>query len=276
MDLPKIVESPDFQANLKNKLDRFTEAYRKIYTDFETPTAADPLYHIFVELTLVEVLGNERINFAAYSQLVKLSNEIEFIFRGKIREGESYEAYRDRMRGTKDLASPAGTEAMYKALTFLYGEATVGGKTIQVKDAYVKNVDGSLFIYVMTNSDDRTQNDPVIKALTAAFQKETVKPALDEVAFIQALNTPFSIAATIKLQPGYKAAYKASIEESFRKSFEAQKRLGWLPTISWIIKELHLPGVLSVELISPVTINPPAPERYAIIQRIELTVTEAV
>jgi phage-related baseplate assembly protein len=276
LDLPNIIETPDFQAKLKDTIERFTAAYQKVRPEFQAPTPADPLYHLLVELVLVSVIGTEKINNAAYTQLVKLSNEIDFIFKGKIREGESYESYRDRMRGTRDLASPAGTDAMYKALTFALGEAALGSgrdaRTASVMDAFVQNVKGELFIHVLVNSDAADLKKAVLDALAAAFKKETVKPALDKVTFLLATPTPFVITASITLQPGYTAEYKATIEQTFRARFEANRKLGWMPTVSWIIKELHQPGVKSVIMQSPVSNIPVQPERYASISRLDLSV----
>jgi phage-related baseplate assembly protein len=275
MQLPKIIESPDFQKSLEENLDRFTELAREKIAGFNRPTPADPAYHLIVEMTLLRVIISEKINAAAYAQLIKLSNDLEFIFKGKLRSGESYEAFRDRMRGTKYLASPAGTVAMYKALTFLYGEATLGtGKDVRsasVQDAYVQASGGALLVHVLMSSDAPDLKAAVIAALTEAFKKEAVKPALDSVTFRAALTTPFSIAATISLMPGFGEDHRAAIEKNFRAKFEAEKRLGWVPTVSWIIKELHQTGVRSVILRSPVSNIPVQPERYAVISTLDLT-----
>jgi phage-related baseplate assembly protein len=218
----------------------------------------------------------EKINFAAFSQLLKLSNDIDFIFKGKIRPGEAPAAYRERMRGTRDQACPAGTNAMYKALTFLFGEATIGSgtdvATASVMDAFVQSVNGQLLIHVLINSDVPALKSAVITALTEAFKQEAIKPALDSVTFIEARSVPFAISASVTLQPGYGIDYKEKIEANFREAFEAQKRLGWVPAVSWIVKELHQAGVKSLILTSPTTNNPVLPERYASISSLDLSV----
>ncbi|MDQ3231782.1 MAG: hypothetical protein M3Q07_08185, partial [Pseudobdellovibrionaceae bacterium] len=162
------------------------------------------------------------------------------------------------------------------ALTFLYGEATLGteknARTASVMDAFVQNVEGDLFIHVLINSDAADLKAAVIKALTDAFKKETVKPALDRVTFLEARPTPFVISAIIILSPGYGASHQGAIETAFRARFEAQKKLGWVPTVSWIVKELHQPGVKSVIMRSPETNIPVQAERYASISKLELSV----
>ncbi|MDQ3233497.1 MAG: hypothetical protein M3Q07_16900 [Pseudobdellovibrionaceae bacterium] len=279
MELPKIIESPNFQRMLEENLDRFTALAQEKIPSFTRPTPADPAYHLIVEITLLGVVITEKTNAAAYSQLIKLSNDLEFIFKGKIRPGENYEAFRERMRGTRYLASPAGTVAMYKSLAFLFGEATLGtgrdARSASVRDVFVQAVGGAILIHVLIAADAADLKAAVISALTEAFKQETVKPALDAVTFRSALTTPFPIAATIALLPGFGEEYKATIEKNFREKFEAQKRLGWVPTVSWIIKELHQTGVRSVILRSPVSNIPVQPERYAVISTLDLTVETA-
>lgn len=276
MELPDIIETPNFQVLLSENIDRFTALAAKSIPGFTKPTAADPSYHLLVELTLLRVIITEKINAAAYAQLIKLTNDLEFIFNGKIRPGESYEAYRERMRGTRDQASPAGTDAMYKALTFLYGEyrdsAGRDPRSASVMDAFVQNVNGDILIHVLINSDAADLKAGVLSTLTDAFKKEGVKPALDFVTLIEARAVPFTISAGITLLPGYGLDYKTTIETNFKASFDAQKKLGWAPAVSWITKELHQTGVKSVILKSPVTNIPVQPERYAAISRLDLTV----
>ncbi|MDQ3234206.1 MAG: hypothetical protein M3Q07_20560 [Pseudobdellovibrionaceae bacterium] len=279
MELPKIIESPNFQKMLEENLDRFTALAREKIPSFTRPTPADPSYHLIVEITLLGVIITEKTNAAAYSQLIRLSNDLEFIFKGKIRQGENYEAFRERMRGTRYLASPSGTVAMYKALAFLYGEATIGSgrdaRSAAVRDVFVQAVGGAILIHVLIAPDAADLKAAVISALTEAFKQETVKPALDSVTFKAALTTPFPIAATISLLPGFGEDHKVTIEKNFREKFEAQKRLGWAPTVSWIIKELHQTGVRSVILRSPVSNIPVQAERYAVISTLDLTVETA-
>ncbi len=279
MELPKIIESPNFQKLLEENLDRFTALAQEKIPTFTRPTPADPSYHLIVEITLLGVIITEKTNAAAYAQLIRLSNDLEFIFKGKIRPGENYEAFRERMRGTRYLASPSGTVAMYKALAFLYGEATLGSgrdpRSAAVRDVFVQAVAGAILIHVLIAPDAADLKVAVILALTEAFKQETVKPALDSVTFKPALTTPFPIAAVVSLLPGFGEDHKATIEKNFREKFDAQKRLGWAPTISWIIKELHQTGVRSVILRSPVSNIPVQAERYAVISTLDLTVETA-
>ncbi len=279
MLLPKIIETPDFQKSLEENLDRFTALAREKIPGFTRPTPADPAYHLLVEITLLRVIITEKTNAAAYAQLIKLSNDLEFIFKGKLRPGEDYEAFRARMRGTRYLASPAGTVAMYKALAFLYGEATLGTgrdtRSASVKDAHVQVSGGAILVHVLVSSEAADLKAAVVSALTEAFCQEGVKHALDSVPFRAALTTPFPIAATISLMPGFGQDHKVILEKNFRERFEVEKRLGWVPTVSWIIKELHQTGVRSVVLRSPVSNIPVQPERYAVISTLDLTVETA-
>ncbi len=275
MDLPKVIDSPEYKAILADKLARFTALCRQsVAADFPEPTAADPSWHHLSEISLTELMIREKINAAAYAQLVKLSNDLDFIFNGKIRSGESFEAYRDRMRGRKYEASPAGTLAMYKALTFLYGEATIGAgseaRNASVQDCFVQNVSGELLIHIIVNSEALDLRAAVLGNLTEAFRSERIKPALDVVSFRHATTVPINISGTISLMPGFGADYRGVIESRFRARFESEKRLGWAPAVSWISKELHQTGVRSVVLRSPVSNIPVQPERYPVIGTLNL------
>jgi phage-related baseplate assembly protein len=277
MNLPNVIENPEFQAILAQKLVSFTAAARaEISPDFPEPTPADPSWHHLAELSLTELIIREKNNAAAYAQLIKTSNDLEWIFKTSIRPGESLEAYRDRMRGRKYEAAPAGTTAMYRAQTFLHGEATLGtGKDERkaaVQDCYVENVKGDILIHVLVNSEAADLKTAVIKKLTEAFKDERVKPFLDVVAFTVATSVPFVISGTIKLLPGFGQDYKATIEKAFREKMEAQKRLGWAPSVSWIIRELHQTGVKSLVLKSPSSNVDVQPQRYAAISTLDLTV----
>jgi phage-related baseplate assembly protein len=280
MDLPKVIDSPEYKSILSDKLARFTALCREaVAPDFPEPTAADPSWHHLAEISLTELMIREKINAAAYAQLIKLSNDLDFIFNGKIRSGESFEAYRDRMRGRKYEASSAGTIAMYKALTFLHGEATIETgneiRSASVQDCYVQNVNGELLIHIMVNSDAQDLRNAVLVNLTESFKGERVKPALDSVSFKLATIVPITIGGTISLMPGYGADYRGVIESQFRARFEAEKRLGWAPAVSWISKELHQTGVRSVVLRSPVSNIPVQPERYPVISSLNLTIEVA-
>ncbi len=280
MDLPKVIDSHEYKAILADKLARFTALCRQsVAADFPEPTAADPSWHHLAEISLTELMIREKINAAAYAQLVKLSNDLDFIFNGKIRSGESFEAYRDRMRGRKYEASSAGTIAMYKALTFLYGEATLGtgmeARTASVQDCFVQNVNGELLIHIIVNSEAQDLRAAVLGNLTEAFRSERVKPALDSVSFRMAGTVPITISGTVSLMPGFAADYRGDIEREFRARFEAEKRLGWAPAVSWITRELHQTGVRSVVLRSPVSNIPVQPERYPVISSLNLTIEVA-
>jgi phage-related baseplate assembly protein len=277
MNLPNVIETPEFQAILAQKLASFTAAARmEISADFPEPTPADPSWHHLAELSLTELIIREKNNAAAYAQLIKTSNDIEWIFKTPIRAGESLEAYRDRMRGRKYEAAPAGTPAMYRALTFLHGEVTLGtgkdARSAAVQDCFVQNVSGDILIHVLVNSEAADLKAAVITRLIEAFKDERVKPFLDVVSFKLAVAVPFTISGTIQLLPGFGADYKANIEKTFRAKFDAQRRLGWAPSVSWIIRELHQTGVKSLALLSPSSNIIVQPERYASISTLDLSV----
>jgi phage-related baseplate assembly protein len=278
--LPTIVTPISFDETFQKKLRNFTENYQKEVPEFKTPTPADPLYHILVEVALSELIGSERISQAGYAQLLKYSKDLEVLFKAQIGPDETYEEYVERMVNSLSLVSTAGTVAQYKALTFLFGrvryEEGKESSLARVRGAYVEPAgEGQLLIHILTNTDRRDLNDKILKALTDTFDGETVKPVLDDVTFQMANSIPVSIQGTIYLKPGYTKDYKTTVEETLGRRWNEELALGWQPTTSWIVKELHQLGVKSVILTNPVTDTIVPNKQYASIRMLELNYVEA-
>jgi phage-related baseplate assembly protein len=278
-DLPTIVQPISFEKTFQEKLKNFTKNYQVEVPEFKTPTPADPLYHILVEIALSELIGSERIAQAGYAQLLKYSKDLELLFKAKIGPDETYEEFVERMVSSLSLVSTAGTVAQYKALTFLFGRVRYTenqeDKIARVRGAYVESAgEGQLLIHLLTNTDRKDLNNKILESLSDAFDGEKVKPVLDSVTFQMANDIPVSIQGTIYLKPGYTQDYKAVVEETLRKRWNEELALGWQPTTSWIVKELHLIGVKSVILTNPVTDTIVPSKQYASIKMLELNYIE--
>lgn len=279
-ELPTIVETISFEETFQKKLLSFTARYKARVPDFETPTPADPLYHIIIEIALSELIGAQRISQAGLSQLLRYSKDLEFLFKSKAQPGESYEEFAERMINSLSLVSTAGTVAQYKALTFVYGrisyEEGEESKFAKVRGAYVEPAAaGQLLIHVLTNTDNTDLNAKILQTLTEIFAGEEVRPALDTVTFQLARAVEVPIQGVVFLKPGYTVEYQKTLEAAFRTSWEKEKVLGWQPTTSWVVKELHQTGVKSIKLSNPSTDTVIPPFQYASIQRIELEYVEA-
>lgn len=278
-DLPTIVKPVSFEQTFQEKLNRFTENYQKEVPEFKTPTPADPLYHIIVEIALSELIGSERISQAGYAQLLKYSKDLEVLFKAQIEPDETYEEYVERMVNSLSLVSTAGTVAQYKALTYLFGRVryTEGkeDKIARVRGAFVESAgEGQLLIHLLTNTSRKDLNDKILESLREVFDGEKVRPVLDSVTFQMANSIPVSIQGTIYLKPGYTAAYKTTVEETLRRRWNDELALGWAPTTSWIVKELHQQGVKSVILTNPVTDTTVPSKQYASLALLELNYIE--
>lgn len=279
-ELPTIVEPISFEQTFQKKLNSFTTAYQAQVPDFKTPTPADPVYHIIAEIALSELIGSQRISQAGLAQLLKYSKDLEFLFKSKVQPGETYEDFAERMINGLGLVSTAGTAAQYKALTFLYGILSYkdgdAAKIAKVRGAYVQAAgQGQLLVHLLTNTDRPDLNTLILDKLAAVFKGEEVRPALDSVFFQLANAVRVPIQGVVYLKPGYTVEYQKTLEETFRARWEQEKVLGWQPTTSWVVKELHQTGVKSVLLTNPSTDTPVAEKEYAAIDRIELVYVEA-
>jgi len=279
-ELPTIVQPISFEETFQKKLKDFTKAYQAKVPDFKTPTPADPLYHIIAEIALSELIGSQRISQAGLAQLLKYSKDLEFLFKSKVQPGESYEEFAERAINELALVSTAGTVAQYKAGTFVFGrisyEEDKETKVAKVRGAYVEPAgQGKLLIHILTNTGRDDLNNLILEKLAATFAGEEVRPALDNVTFQLARSVNVPIQGTVFLKPGYTAAYKKTIEETFRARWEQEKVLGWQPTTSWVVKELHQAGVKSIKLTNPSTDTVVPASQFASIDTMDLTYIEA-
>lgn len=283
--LPSIIENLSFEAIFREKLSRFTQYMQGKIPGFKEPLPADPSYAVLSELSFSEVIIREKINQAAYTQLLRYTQELESIFDGQRRVGESYEDFRLRMRNRKHEASAAGSIEQYKALSFLFGEAsrTVNGieEKISVVDAYVESVknpdsgERRIFIHVMPSSEEEDLKKLLLKAIEKGLSSERIRPALDEISVIEASITPYIVTGTLTLEPAYDDDYAQRLIENMKKAFHLQRKLGWAAATSWFAKELHAPGVRSVLLTSPVSDQPVEMNSYGRLELVALDIVRA-
>ena len=79
----------------------------------------------------------------------------------------------------------------------------------------------------------------------------TVRPVSDTVTVASAEVLPVDIEARIYLYPETPISIYNGLSSQLSDAFEAQSGMGWDVTESWLISQLHQPGVQRVELVSP-------------------------
>jgi phage-related baseplate assembly protein len=261
MKIPLLIEDLRHSEIFQDKLTRFTESYRREVPEFETPQPSDPIYQILSELAYSELIIRQKINHAALAQLVALSSELDFIFQGQRRDDESFSDFLSRILLSIGASSPAGSREMYRALAVLSGRFKVGNTVHQVLDAAVRPEAGKVVVYILPSSKDNAISSGLAAAVTAYLTKESVKPALDEVEVRVANPLTVNIQADFRLKPGYGQSALDAIQSSLLQSWQREMRLGWMPSVSWITKELHTSVVDAVKLKTPIADAPDSTTR---------------
>ncbi len=261
MQIPLLIEELKHSEILQDKLNRFTASYRREVSGFETPLPSDPIYQILSELSYSELIIRQKINHAALAQLIRLSSELDFLFQGQRLEAESYDDFLARIMLSIGASSPAGSREMYRALAIMSGRYDAAGTPHRVIDAAVRPEAGKVIVYILPDSKENAIVNGLSSAVSSYLNRESVKPALDEVEVQVAISITFNIQAEFRLKPGYGQNALDGIQASLLQSWQQELRLGWIPSVSWITKELHTSIVETVKLKTPITDAPDSPTR---------------
>jgi phage-related baseplate assembly protein len=261
MQIPLLIEDLKHSEIFQDKLTRFTETYRREVPEFEIPQPSDPIYQILSELAYSELIIRQKINHAALAQLVALSSELDFIFQGQRREGEAFADFLSRVLLAIGASSPAGSREMYRALAILSGRFKVGDAVHGVLDAAIRPEGGKVVVYVLPDSKEIAIGNGLARAVAEYLTRESVKPALDDVEVRVANSVTVNIQADFRLKPGYGQSALDAIQKSLLLSWQRELRLGWMPSVSWITKELHTAAVDAVKLKTPISDAPDSPTR---------------
>ncbi len=261
--LPEIEEDLNFEKILSEKLRNFTASYQTQVPSFQAPTAIDPVYSVFVELSMTELMIRARINEAALSFLLQYSKDLDFLLFGVRRDNESLEAFRERIRLNLHMASPAGSLEMYRSLAL--SSANEGAATLEsfaVLDARAEVAQEKIVVYLQPNLKVGPAMTEVVKRVTTFLNREDIKPAFDIVEVKEAQAKKININAKVKLSAGNGAAFLEKLKLSLSDSVRKISRLGTGLPISWIYSQLHVLGVQSATIVTPIADVPVGPNEF--------------
>lgn len=270
--VPKIEESLDFETIFDEKVSRFTESYQSVYPGFSRPAAVDPIYRAISELSMSELMIRARINAAGVAQLLRYSEDLDFLFFGLRRDGESLEAFRERMRLNLHMASPAGPLEMYKSLAL--AAANEGAKTPEefpVLDAYAVTAGDKILVYLQPNLDVAPDMNAILKKVTAFMGQDHIKPAFDLFEILVAEPKILNVQAEAKLSPGKGLALINELKEAFSKKIRVTSRLGWSLSLSWMYSQLHVDGISSISIQTPISDMDVPKNQYIVLRTFTLS-----
>lgn len=263
--VPKIEEDLSYERIFAEKLSGLVASYQAEMPSFEAPSPIDPAFRILSELAMTELMIRARINSAATAQLLRYSDDLDFLLFGIRRDGESLEAFRERIRLNLHLASPAGPLEMYRSLGLT--AANEGARTpeeFQIVDAFAETTQDKVVLHLQPNSRLAVDMPAVLKKVTDFINLEHIKPAFDLVEVKASTPKRVNVSATARLSRGNGSAFLKGLTDNLSASLLTASRLGWSLPLSWIYAQLHVPGVESISILTPIADIPVGKSDYIV------------
>lgn len=244
---PAVIETLSFETIFSE----LQAEFQSRYPDYSALLASDPAVKLLEVAAYREVLLRNRINVAAKASLLAFatSSDLDHLaaFYGVTRlMDETDEGLRLRTRQRIIGFANAGGAAHYRYWAL--------SASPEVADVEVDSPEpGRVRISVLAKGEEQTVSNAVLDAVRAVVLRDDIRVLTDTVEVVPAELIPVTVTARIWLYPDTPMAAFDAIEARFKEAFAAQSGLGWDLTPSWVIGELHRPGVHKVELHSPTT-----------------------
>ncbi|WP_353286456.1 baseplate J/gp47 family protein [Wolbachia endosymbiont (group A) of Crataerina pallida] len=215
---------------------------------FSALVESDPAIKVLEVAAWRELLLRQRINESVKSNLLKfatgedLDNLAEFYGVERQKE-EDDERFRKRIKAKIAGWSTGGSKEYYK-----YHALSADSR---VKDALVESpIPGKVQISILSTELSITGIvlEELLKIVRKQVNRDDIRVLTDTVTVIGCNITEIDIHSRMSISP---VISKEEIKKQFIKKFEANRRLGWNVTRSWIIANLFVEGVENVELIEP-------------------------
>ncbi|WP_341815391.1 baseplate J/gp47 family protein [Wolbachia endosymbiont (group B) of Idaea biselata] len=212
---------------------------------FSALVESDPAIKILEVAAWRELLLRQRMNEAVKSNLLKfargedLDNLAEFYGVEREKEEED-ERFRKRVKAKIAGWSTGGSKEYYK-----YHALSADSR---VKDALVESpIPGKVQISILSTQLS-TLPEELLEVVRKQVTRDDIRVLTDTVTVIGCNITEIDIHSRMSISP---IISKEEIKKQFIEKFEANRRLGWSVTRSWIIANLFVDGVENVELIEP-------------------------
>ncbi|MGL9762670.1 MAG: baseplate assembly protein [Wolbachia sp.] len=234
--------------NFEEILSRMREELVKCDASFTALVESDPAMKVLEVAAWRELLLRQRINEAVKSNLLKfargeeLDNLAEF-YGAERQDGEEDERFRKRIKARIVGSSTGGSKEHYR-----YHALSADSR---VKDALVEStIPGKVQISILSTQLSTTgiALEELLEIVKKQVTRDDIRVLTDTITVIGCNITEIDIHSRMSISP---VISKEEIKKQFIKKFEANRRLGWNVTRSWIIANLFVEGVENVELIEP-------------------------
>ncbi|WP_264686588.1 baseplate assembly protein [Wolbachia endosymbiont (group B) of Rhopobota naevana] len=232
--------------NFEEILSRMREELVKCDASFTALVESDPAMKVLEVAAWRELLLRQRINEAVKSNLLKfargeeLDNLAEF-YGAERQDGEEDERFRKRIKARIVGSSTGGSKEHYR-----YHALSADSR---VKDALVEStIPGKVQISILSTQLSTTgiALEELLEIVKKQVTRDDIRVLTDTITVIGCNITEIDIHSRMSISP---VISKEEIKKQFIKKFEANRRLGWNVTRSWIIANLFVEGVENVELI---------------------------
>ncbi|WP_395460372.1 baseplate J/gp47 family protein [Wolbachia endosymbiont (group B) of Myelois circumvoluta] len=234
--------------NFEEILSRMREELVKRDASFTALVESDPAMKILEVAAWRELLLRQRINESVKSNLLKfatgedLDNLAEFYGVEREKEEED-ERFRKRIKAKIKGWSTCGSKEYYRYYAL--------SADSRVKDALVESpIPGKVQISILSTQLSTTGivSEELLEIVRKQVTRDDIRVLTDAVTVTGCNIMEIDIHSRMSISP---VISKEEIKKQFIKNFEANRRLGWSVTRSWIIANLFVEGVENVELIEP-------------------------
>lgn len=242
---PEIVQSATYQEVYQGVL----QVFAAFAPDYELFLHSDPAVKVIQAFAYREYLLRGRINEVAKSNLLAYANGADLdqlaAFYGVTRlDGENDTDLRERVRLRITGFSTAGSSASYKYFAITASNA--------VQDANVSRPGaGIVRVAILSKEGDGTAPQSLLDEVSAVVASDDVRVLTDTVEVVSATIRTVDVSADVWLEPDTPQEVFTALVDNFPVAFEQHRRLGQDITLSWIIAQLHVPGVYRVTVNAP-------------------------
>ena len=262
---PQVVEVIDFEKILQEILADFYARMAESGQPFTALVESDPAYKLAETAAYREMIVRQRANESALAVMLAYAEKSDLDQIGAnvnlqrlvlvpannstvpptpaIMESDA--SFRARIQLVNESYTTAGSEGSY-----VFHSLSADAKVKDVQP--VSPEEGQVVVYVLSRDGNGMADQPLLEKVSAALNKETVRPLTDRVIVQSASIIDYTVTAELVLYPGPDAnVILQSARDMLQRYVSDMHRVGFDVTLSGIYQALHRPGVQTVNLATP-------------------------
>lgn len=262
---PQVVEVIDYEKILQEILADFYARMAESGQPFTALVESDPAYKLAETAAYREMIVRQRANESALAVMLAYAENSDLDQIGAnvnlqrlvlvpannttvpptpaIMESDA--SFRARIQLVNESYTTAGSEGSY-----VFHSLSADAKVKDVQP--VSPEEGQVVVYVLSRDGNGMADQPLLEKVSAALNKETVRPLTDRVIVQSASIIDYTVTAELVLYPGPDAnVILQSARDMLQRYVSDMHRVGFDVTLSGIYQALHRPGVQTVNLATP-------------------------